>query len=125
MAGPAARVGTSDFAAVTALGVEGFAVELAATLEGTLLAEAVVGLAVLAVPSAAFEPVAMPGAGFAGELVTGLAVAFDFAAAACELGAEPDADAGAAGAGLIAEPVGGTGFVACACFGAGAAVEAA
>ena len=115
----------SDLAAVTPLGVEGFAVELPATFEGSLLAEAVVGLAVLALPGAAFEPDATPEAGFAGELVTGLAVAFDFAAAACELGAEPDADAGAAGAGLIAELVGGTGCGVCACFGAGAPVEAA
>jgi hypothetical protein len=114
-------VGTSDFAAVTALGTEGFVAGLAATPEGSLPAEATDGLAVVGVPGTAFEPDAMPEAGFAGDLVTGLAVAFDFAAALCELGA----DAGAAGAVLVAELVGGTGFGVCACFASGAPLDAA
>ena len=124
-AGSIPRVGTSDFAAVTALGTEGFVAGLAATPEGSLPAEATDGLAVVGVPGTAFELDAMPEAGFAGDLVTGLAVAFDFAAALCELGAEPDADAGAAGAVLVAELVGGTGFGVCACFASGAPLDAA
>jgi hypothetical protein len=104
-----------------ALGMEGFVVEPAATLGGSLRAEAVVGLAILGVPIVAFEPDAAPETGFAVAFVTGLAVAFDGAAAADELDAEPDADA----AGLAAELVGGTGLGAWACFGAGAPVEAA
>lgn len=89
-----------------ALGMEGFVVEPAATLGGSLRAEAVVGFAIVAVPSAAFEPDAAPETGFAVAFVTGLAVAFDGAAAADELDAEPDADA----AGLAPELVGGTGL---------------
>jgi hypothetical protein len=54
----------------------------------------------------AFEPDAAPETGFAVAFVTGLAVAFDGAAAADELDAEPDADA----AGLAPELVGGTGL---------------
>jgi hypothetical protein len=106
IAGSAARVGTSGFAAAMALGIEGFVVEPAATLGGSLRAEAVVGLAILGVPIVAFEPDAAPETGFAVAFVTGLAVAFDGAAAADELDAEPDADA----AGLAPELVGGTGL---------------
>src|SRR5260370_4110434 len=89
------RVGTSDFAAVTALGTEGFVAGLAATPEGSLPAEATDGLAVVGVPGTAFEPDATPEAGFSGDLVTGLAVAFDFAASLRELGGEPETHAGA------------------------------
>ena len=112
IAGSAAPVGTSRFAAAMALGMEGFVVEPAATLGGSLRAEAVVGLALLAVPIAAFEPDVAAETGFAGAFVTGLAVPFDAAAAADELDAEPVADAGAGGVGLTAELVGGTGLAA-------------
>src|SRR5260370_3009202 len=91
------RVGTSEFAAVTALGTEGFVAGLAATPEGSLPAEATDGLAGVGVPGTAFELDAMPEAGFAGDLVTGLGVGFDFAAALCRLCAEPDTAAGPAG----------------------------
>jgi hypothetical protein len=93
-----------------ALGIEGFVVEPAATLGGSLRAEAVVGFAIVAVPSAAFEPDAAPETGFAVAFVSGLAVAFDGAAAADELDAEPDVGAGADAAGLTAGLVGGIGF---------------
>jgi hypothetical protein len=126
IAGAVAEVGTSDFAAVTDLDFGDFAVELGAAPERTLLPEPAARLLVLpAVPGAAFEPNVAPEAGFVAVLLAGLAVAFDVAAPAGELGTEPDAGLGSGVAGLIAEVVGGAGFGFCACFGVAAPEEAA
>jgi hypothetical protein len=132
-AGAAAEVGTSDFAAVTDLDLGDFAVETAAAPEEALLREAAAGLMAPAVPGATFVPSVGPEEGFAAELpaglavgaelLAGLAVAFDVADPAGELGAEPDGGLGAAGDGLMAEVVG-AGFGVCG-FGAAVPDEAA
>jgi hypothetical protein len=122
--GTPAGVGTSDFATVSGFEVEGFAVGLAVTPEGTLPAETVAGLALLTVPSAGFDPDATVDAGFAAGVLAGLAVVF-VAALAGELEVEPTVELDAAvGAGLVTELVVGAGFGVCACFAAEAPVEA-
>jgi hypothetical protein len=122
--GTASRVGTSALAAVSGLEVEGFAVESAFTPEGILAAEAVAGLALVTVPTPAFDPDARAEAGFAGDVFAGLAVGFDVGVLAAEPCAEVGVELGAADAGLATEFVGGTGFGVCAWFAAEPAVEA-
>lgn len=114
-AGAVAERGRSDFATVTELDLGDFAAELGAVPEGTLLPAPAAGLVALStVPGAAFEPNVAPEAGFAADLLAGLAVAFDVADPAGELGTEPVDGLDVDGAGLLAELAGGAGFGVCA-----------
>jgi hypothetical protein len=81
--GTPAGVGTSDFATVSGFEVEGFAVGLAVTPEGTLPAEAVAGLALLTVPSAGFDPDATVDAAVGAGLVTELVGGAGFGVCTC------------------------------------------
>jgi hypothetical protein len=115
--GTPVRVGTSALATVSGLEVTGFAVELDVTPEGTLVAEAVAGLAVLIVPAAGFDLGATADVGFGGAALVGFAVALDVAGLAVELGPEFAFElGGAADAGLAREVVGEAGFGVCAGF---------
>lgn len=110
-----ADVGTSDFAAIVGLGLEELAADLGAAPVETLLLEAAAGLAAWpSIPGAAFERTTAAEAGFVVELLAGVALAFDVVDPAGELGAEPEDSLGVAGAGLIAELVGGAGLGVCA-----------
>jgi len=126
---PSTELGTSEFAALTALGWGGFAAEFGATDEGPLLPKPGVGLLAAPVPRGApLEASVPPEAGFAAELPAGLTVPMAVAFAAGpegELGEEPAAGPVADAAGLIAEFVDGAGLGVCACFGGAAAVEGA
>ena len=110
----------------------GFAVELAATPEDTLVAEAVAGLAVLIVPTAGFglDPGTVVGfaeavlAGFGKAVLAGFAIVFAAATLAGELGAEVAFELGTADAGFATELVGGAGFGVCAGLGVAVPVEA-
>jgi hypothetical protein len=114
-AGAVAEGGRSDFATVTAADLGDFASELDAVPEGTLLPVLAAGLLVLpAVPGAPFEPTVAPEAGFAADLLAGLAVTFDVADPAGELVTEPVDGLDVDGAGLLAELAGGAGFGVCA-----------
>jgi hypothetical protein len=113
-AGAVAERGRSDFATVTELELGDFAAELGAVPEGTLLPAPAAGLVVLpTVPGAALEPTFALEAGFAADLLAGLAVAFDVADPAGELGTEPVDGLDVDGAGLLAELAGGAGFGVC------------
>jgi hypothetical protein len=107
---------------VSGLEVEGFAVEFAVAPEGNLAAEAVAGLALVTVPSPAFDPDGAE-AGFAGEAVAGFEVAFDIGVLAGALCGEVGVELGTADAGLATELVGGAAFGVCAWFAAEPAVE--
>ena len=119
-AGTAARVGTSDFAAVADAG--DFRAELLAGPAEALLAGLRTGLAPPAVPG--FEPGVVLEAGFAAEAFTGLALAFATAGPAGELDAEPALAFDAAGAGLTEVAAAGVSFGVCD-LGAGFPAEAA
>lgn len=127
--GSSTELGTSDFAALTGLGLGAFAAEFGATDKGPLLPKPEVGLlAATVAPGAPLEASVPPEAGFAAELLAGLAVPMAVAFAAGpegELCEEPAAGPVAEAAGLIAEFVDVAGFEVCGCFGDGAAAEGA